>query len=118
MTMTRMLAAALAAAFALAAGPACADIKTEWVDYTHGDVKLKGYLAYDDAITGKRPAVLMIHDRAGMTAVHAQARRDVTPSSVTSASSLTFFGYGQGVLPKDVPGNARRRRRSTPRTAH
>ena len=50
------------------AGAAQAEIKTEWVEYSHGDVKLKGYLAYDDAITGKRPAVLVIHAREGMTA--------------------------------------------------
>ena len=37
-----------------------------WVEYSHGDAKLKGYLAYDDSATGKRPAILMIHDRAGM----------------------------------------------------
>ncbi len=33
-----------------AASAAQAEIKTEWVEYSHGDVKLKGYLAYDDAI--------------------------------------------------------------------
>ena len=49
------------------AGQARAEIKTEWIEYSHGDVKLKGYLAYDDAIAGKRPAVLVIHAREGMT---------------------------------------------------
>jgi hypothetical protein len=39
----------------------------EWVEYGHGDTKLKAYMAYDDKGTGRRPAVLMIHAREGMT---------------------------------------------------
>ena len=67
MTMLRMLPAVLAAAFALTAAPAQAEIKKEWVEYSHGDMKLKAYMAYDDKVTGKRPAILMIHAREGMT---------------------------------------------------
>ena len=62
-----MLAAALAAAVGLAALPARAEMKTQWVEYSHGDTKLKAYMAYDDKITGKRPAIFVVHDRAGMT---------------------------------------------------
>lgn len=51
---------------AFAAGAAQAEMKKEWVEYSHGDMKLKGYLAYDDKIAGRRPAILLIHDRAGM----------------------------------------------------
>src|SRR4051794_3618912 len=64
MTILRIAAFILTAAFTASA--AQAEIKTEWVEYTHGDAKLKGYLAYDDALAGKRPAILIIHDRAGM----------------------------------------------------
>jgi dienelactone hydrolase len=102
MTTIRSLAAIATAAFALAAGPAQAEMKTQWVDYSHGDVKLKGYLAYDDKITGKRPAVLMIHDRAGMqpyTLKHAETWAKLGYVSFAA----DFFGYGQGILPKDVP---------------
>ena len=45
MTMLRIVAAAIAAAFAFAAGPAQAEIKIQWVAYSHGDMKLNGYLA-------------------------------------------------------------------------
>ena len=41
----------LGVAFAAVAGAAQADIKTQWVEYTYGGAQLKGYLAYDDAIT-------------------------------------------------------------------
>jgi len=58
----------LAAAIALA-GPAHArDETTEWVEYSQGGTKLKAYLAYDDKVTGRRPAVLDDPWRArGMT---------------------------------------------------
>src|SRR3982075_1023502 len=102
MTMLRMLPAVLAAVFALAAGPAQAQMKTEWVEYSHGDTKLKAYMAYDDQVTGKRPAVLMIHAREGMTPkTLGLAETWVKLGYVSFAADI--FGYGQGVLPKDVP---------------
>ena len=33
-----------------------AALRTEVVEYKHGDVVLEGYLAYDDAVKGKRPS--------------------------------------------------------------
>ena len=100
MTMLRLVAFVFTAAFAASA--AHAEIKTEWVEYSHGDVKLKGYLAYDDAITGKRPAVLVIHAREGMTA---NTIRNVVMFAKFGyvGFAADIFGYGQGVLPKDVP---------------
>src|SRR3979490_2274937 len=100
MTMLRLVAFIFAAAFTASA--AQAEIKTEWVEYTHGDAKLKGYLAYDDKITGKRPAILMIHDRAGMqpySLKHAEGWAAL--GYVVFAAD--FFGYATGILPKDVP---------------
>src|SRR5215471_7671899 len=54
------------AAFALAASSAQAAIKTQYVEYMHGNTPLKGYLAYDDSKTGKRPGVLLVHYRGGL----------------------------------------------------
>src|SRR5262245_13228476 len=102
MTTIRMLAAALAATFALAAGQAQAEMKKEWVEYNHGDVKLKGYLAYDDKITGKRPAILVIHDRAGMQP-YTLKHTEHWASLGYVAFAADFFGYASGILPKDVP---------------
>ncbi len=79
-----------------------AEIKTEWVEYSHGDVKLKGYLAYDDAITGKRPAVLVIHAREGMTA-NTIKNVEMFAKFGYVGFAADIFGYGQGMLPKDVP---------------
>ena len=72
-TTMRFVAILFAAAFAVVqAGTAQAELKNQWVDYRHGDAKLKGYMAYDDKIPGKRPAVLVIHARSGHVAANAQ----------------------------------------------
>jgi dienelactone hydrolase len=62
-----VLGVALAAV--LAAGGARAEIKTEWIDYKQGDTQLRGFLAYDDAVKDRRPGVLLIHRRDGMSAL-------------------------------------------------
>ena len=100
MTMLRMFAAAVA--FAAVTVPAQAEMKTQWVEYSHGDMKLKGYLAYDDKVTGRRPAILMIHDRAGMQPYSLKHAETWAKLGYVSFAA-DFFGYGQGVLPKDVP---------------
>jgi dienelactone hydrolase len=101
MKILRLLSAVLAALGALA-GAAHAEIKTEWVEYSHGGVKLKGYLAYDNAVTGKRPGILMVHRRDGMTPLTLQ-NTEIYAKMGYVAFAPDIFGYGQGVLPKDVP---------------
>src|SRR5262249_11468655 len=102
MTTLRLPAAVLAAACAFAAGAAQAEMKKEWVAYSHGDTKLKAYLVYDDSISGKRPAVLMIHAREGMTPKTLGLAETWAKLGYVSFAA-DIFGYGQGVLPKDVP---------------
>lgn len=46
-------------------GMAGAAIKTETIKYKDGDVELEGFLAWDDAIQGERPGVMIIHDWMG-----------------------------------------------------
>ena len=41
---------------------ASAEIKTEEIQYSTGGAKLTGFLAYDDAVRGKRPGVLVVHE--------------------------------------------------------
>jgi dienelactone hydrolase len=86
--------------FALQAGSAHAAIRTQYVDYMHGNIPLKGYLAYDDAISGKRPAVLLVHYRGGLQG-----------STLEDAQMIAKLGYvvfaadifGKDVVPKTVP---------------
>lgn len=55
-----------AAAALLLTGAAPAEVKTRTVTYDHDGTKLKGYLAYDDAVQGKRPGVLVVHEWWGL----------------------------------------------------
>ncbi|MCZ2344134.1 MAG: dienelactone hydrolase family protein [Bacteroidales bacterium] len=43
-----------------------AAVKTEPVEYSYKGVKLNGVLAYDDAVTEKRPGVLVVHEWWGL----------------------------------------------------
>ena len=45
---------------------ASAAMKTETVDYRAGDVDSKGFLAYDDSVSGKRPGVLIVPEWWGL----------------------------------------------------
>lgn len=101
MIIQRILPAILAAAFALTTSAAQAEIKKEWLDYTHGSKRLKGYAVYDDAKNGKRPAVLMIHAREGMTQ-KTQQLTEMWAQLGYVAFAADIFGYGEGVLPKNV----------------
>lgn len=92
--------AGAALVFALQAGSAHAAIRTQYVDYMHGTTPLKGYLVYDDATSGRRPAVLLLHYRGGLQG-----------STLENAQMIARLGYvvfaadifGKDVVPKDVP---------------
>jgi dienelactone hydrolase len=99
--MLRILSAAVATAAVFAAVPASAEMKTEWVEYSHGGMKLKAYMAYDDKISGKRPAVLVAHAREGMTP-KTQQMTELWAKLGYVSFAADIFGYGQGILPKSV----------------
>jgi dienelactone hydrolase len=44
-----------------------AEVIGKTVEYTAGGVALKGYLAYDNSVKGKRPAVIVVHEWWGVT---------------------------------------------------
>lgn len=48
-------------------GVSMAEIITKTVEYKHGDVVLEGVISYDDAVKGKRPGVLVVHEWWGIT---------------------------------------------------
>ncbi len=41
-------------------------IKTETVEYKDGDTALNGFMVYDDALEGKRPGVIVVHEWWGL----------------------------------------------------
>jgi dienelactone hydrolase len=101
MKIARMMCLVLAAAaILLQAGAAQATQKTKWIDYKQGDTALSGYLVYDDAVQGRQPGVLMIHDRSGFSeGTLADARMIASLGYVVFAEDM----FGKGIVPKDVP---------------
>src|SRR6266566_1306762 len=43
-----------------------AEIKSKLVEYKEGNTLLEGYSVYDDAVQGKRPGVLVVHQWKGL----------------------------------------------------
>jgi len=87
---------------AMLCGNAGAALKTEVIEYKHGDTVLEGYLAYDDAIEGKRPGVLVAHEWWGLTD-YERNRADQLARLGYVAFALDM--YGKGKVTKD-PGVA------------
>ena len=100
MKTTRIVPFVLAAAaIVLQAGAAQAAVKTQWIDYKQGSTPLSGYLVYDDAVQGRRPGVLMIHDRSGFSeGTLADARMIAGLGYVVFAEDI----FGKGFVPKTV----------------
>ena len=84
----------LAALFFLASAPSVAALRTESVDYRHGDVVLKGYLAYDDAVSGKRPGVLVVHEWWGLND-YARMRAEKVAALGYVAFAADIYGGGK-----------------------
>jgi dienelactone hydrolase len=96
----RIVPALMAAAFAFAAGPAKAEMKTQWVEYSQGSLKLYGYQVQEDSLTGKRPAILMVHDREGMTP-HTKRMAENWSKLGYVVFAADIFGLGKDVATKD-----------------
>ena len=60
-TFTRSPSAGIAICLLFTAAAQAAVVERE-IDYKSGDAVLKGSLDYDDTRTGKRPAVLVVHE--------------------------------------------------------
>jgi dienelactone hydrolase len=80
-------------AVVLSLGPGRTDVKTREVDYRQDGTDLHGFVAWDDALPGKRPGVLIVHEWWGLDDhARAQARRLAEAGYVGFALDL----YGQG----------------------
>lgn len=91
----KLLAAALALCLAI---PAMSAIKTEKIEYKDGDIVLEGFLAYDDALTGRRPGILVCHEWWG--------NNDYSRGRAEQLAGLGYIAfaldmYGKGVTTED-----------------
>jgi dienelactone hydrolase len=78
-------------------------IQTRTIDYQDGDVDLQGYLAWDDAVEGKRPGVMISHAWAG--------RSDFENTKAEELAKLGYVGfaldnYGRGILGTNTEENS------------
>ena len=72
---------------------------TKIIEYKQGDATLEGYLAYDDAIAGPRPGVLIAHQWLGLTDYEKRRAR-----MLAELGYVAFCAdiYGKGNRPTDV----------------
>jgi dienelactone hydrolase len=71
-----------------------AKILTKTVPYRHGSMELEGFLAYDDAISGARPGVLVVHEWWGLNA-YAKHRAEQLAALGYVAFAVDMYGKGK-----------------------
>jgi dienelactone hydrolase len=86
-------------ALATASLPADAAVRTEVVEYRDGDQVCEGLLAFDDAVKGKRPGVVVVHEWMGLNDyAKERARKLAALGYVAFAADI----YGKGIRAKDA----------------
>lgn len=76
-----------------------AKVVTETLEYEQDGTVLEGYVAYDDAVTGPRPGVLIVHQWKGLGEYEmGRARQLAELGYVAFAADI----YGKGIRPTDA----------------
>lgn len=78
----------------LVAVSAHAAVKGQEVNYNANGTTLKGYVAYDDAVKGKRPGILVIHEWWGLND-YARSRARMFAELGYTALALDMYGDGK-----------------------
>jgi len=73
------------------------------VSYTANGTTMKGYIAYDDAFKGKRPAVLVVHEWWGHNA-YVRHRADMLAAQGYTALAVDMYGDGKLAAHPDDAG--------------
>lgn len=81
------------AVIGLLASPASAQVVERVVNYQHAGTILQGVLAYDDAVMGQRPGVLVVHEWWGMN--------DYVKKRVRQLAGLGFVAFALDMYGKD-----------------
>ena len=71
-----------------------AEIRSEVINYQIAGQPFQGYLSYDDAIEGKRPGVLVVHEWWGHNA-YVRKRADMLAAMGYTAFALDMYGKGK-----------------------
>jgi len=91
------------ALFCLAAPVAQAKVHGKEVSYKAEGTTLKGYIAYDDAIKGKRPGVLVVHEWWGHNE-YARKRARMFAKLGYTALAVDMYGNGKQAKHPDDAG--------------
>jgi dienelactone hydrolase len=78
-------------------GPLSAAIVEKPLEYNSGDVVCEGWQAYDDAVTGKRPGVMIVHQWTGISDHEKEAARKL---AALGYNVLVADIYGKGIRPQ------------------
>jgi len=79
--------------FTLLSNAAYSAVRGEEVSYQSGDTRMQGYIAYDDALTGPRPGVLVVHEWWGH---NEYARKRARLLAAMGYTALAVDMYGEG----------------------
>ena len=80
-----------------------AEIKGEEVEYTSDGVTMKGFIAFDDAVKGKRPGVLVVHEWWGLND-YARNRARMLAGLGYTALAVDMYGDGETASHPDDAG--------------
>ena len=75
-------------------------MRSESIEYRDGDVTLRGFLAYDEQSSHKRPGILVMPEAFGLGA---HAKRRAERLAALGYIALAGDPYGNGFEPKDLP---------------
>jgi dienelactone hydrolase len=79
------------------------EIRGKPVDYVAGETTLKGYLAYDDRITDRRPGILVVHEWWGHNE-YARSRARMLAELGYTALAVDMYGEGKQAHHPDDAG--------------
>lgn len=85
------------------AAVASAEIKTEEVSYQSDGLTMKGYINYNDAIKGKRPGVLVVHEWWGQNENVKNRARMLAELGYTGMA-IDMYGNGKNTTHPDEAG--------------
>lgn len=90
----KRFSALLSVLLLLGSASAMAELKTETVTYRDNGTEMKGYIAYDDSIKGKRPGVLVVHEWWGHNEYPRERARMLAKEGYV-AFALDMYGEGK-----------------------
>src|ERR1043166_9632625 len=99
----RLIVAAFAVLSLFPATFSTAAVVGKEVQYTADTVTMKGYLAFDDAIKGKRPGILVVHEWWGHND-YARKRAEMLAGLGYVALAVDMYGNGKQAAHPDDAG--------------